>query len=197
MRVLCACPQNCGFVQKSLLWQLQRSQVRIAESHARFLHLYRAENLYYHLKHGQELLPQLRQIICLVARLRSLFLLWQLQRSQVRIAESHARFLHLYRAENLYYHLKHGQELLPQLRQIICLVARLRSLFLLWQLQRSQVRIAESHARFLQVGVSRIQATTLPFIATHYMRVHTRTYAHTISLYMNYKSAMYKSQPQN
>ena len=64
-----------------------------------------------------------------MARFRSLFLLWQLQRSQVRIAESHARFLHLYRAENLYYQFKHGQELLPQLRQIICLVARFRSLF--------------------------------------------------------------------
>jgi hypothetical protein len=60
-------------VQKSSLWQLQRSQVRIAESHARFLHLYRAENLYYQFKHGQELLPQLRQIICLLARFRSLF----------------------------------------------------------------------------------------------------------------------------
>jgi len=95
-------------VQKSSLWQLQRSQVRIAESHARFLHLYRAENLYYQFKHGQELLPQLRQIICLVARFRSLFLLWQLQRSQVRIAESHARFLHLYRAQLLKLHCGEG-----------------------------------------------------------------------------------------
>ena len=43
--------------------------------------------------------------------------------------EPHARFLHLYRAENLYYQFKHGQELLPQLRQIICLLARFRSLF--------------------------------------------------------------------
>jgi len=29
----------------------------------------------------------------------------------------------------MFNHLKHGQELLPQLRQIICLVARFRSLF--------------------------------------------------------------------
>ena len=54
---------------------LNRNKNRLTIATNRISHraYYRAENLRYQFKHGQELLPQLRQIICLVARFRSLF----------------------------------------------------------------------------------------------------------------------------
>ena len=46
-------------------------------------------------------------------------------------------------------------------------------------------RCFQSLQRFLQVGVSRIQATTLPFTATHYMRARTCTYTHTCDSFIH------------
>ena len=140
---------------------------------------YRAENLRYQFKQGQKLLPQLRQIICLVkvgrdTRTRCItvaedFCLFETflytvsvysktelesqgddrslehhcgqgnrpmsfrgvkrrgnplnrNKNRLTIATNRISPHAYYRTENLYYQFEQGQELLPQLRQIICLV---------------------------------------------------------------------------
>ena len=144
-----------------------------------FRDLYRAENLCYQFEQGQGLLPQLRQIICLVeagrdTRTRYItvaedfglfeaYLYTQCaysktelesqgddrslehhcgqgnrpmsfrgvkrrgnplnrNKNRLTIATNRISPRAYYRAENLRYQFKQGQELLPQLRQIICLV---------------------------------------------------------------------------